>query len=226
MTVQELYKRFLLMLNKNDTNEGINIAPGVFVLLYNSEMLRWLDEELKKDEDNIDVNKIEFLYQGDFPVVPSGPPDKRKKFIEFTLPVDFFQLYGSYSYADKGDCKGVIIWNWEKKPGENIAARSDENSKPSFDYQEAPFVVGADKMKIYFDDYIVKDTFINYYRTARKIDIKGYIHFDGTASVNIDPELDDDLTMEILERTVLEVTREIVDAEGFQLAKDRKDEKY
>lgn len=214
------------MLNKNDTNDGINIAPGVFVLLYNAEMLNWLEEELKKDEDNIDVNKIEFLFLSDFKVETFAPPDNNKKFIEFILPEDFFQIYGSWSYADRNECKDMKIFNWEKKPGNIIAVLSDENSKPSFDYQEAPYTVGADKIKIYFDDYIVKDTFINYYRTARKIDIEGYIHFNGDPSKNVDPELDEQSTLEILARVVTEAEREIDNAEGLQIAKDRTNSEF
>ena len=209
------------MVNKNDTNEGVNITPGHFVLLFNAEMLSWLAEELKKDEDNIDVNLIELLYLSDFPVLSSGVADKKLKFIEFSLPVDFFQVYGGYSFADRGECKDNIIWLWERKPGDTIAVRSDEGSKPSFDYQEAPFTTGADKMKVYFDDFVIKKTYINYYRTPNNIDIEGYIHFNGDPSTNIDTELDDFNALQILARVATELNRQAVDVEGLQLAKDR-----
>jgi hypothetical protein len=221
MTTQELYKRFLLMVNKNDTNEGVNISPGHFVLLFNAEMLSWLAEELKKDSDNIDVNLIELLYLGDFQVQPTGVADKTLKFIEFTLPSNFFQVYWGYTFADRGECINNQIWLWERKPGDTIAVRSDESSKPSFDYQEAPFTIGSDKMKVYFDDFVVKNTYINYYRTPKNIDIEGYIHFDGTESINIDTELDDYNALQVLARVAAELDRQTVDVEGLQLAKDR-----
>jgi hypothetical protein len=221
MTTQELYKRFLLMVNKNDTNEGVNISPGHFVLLYNAEMLSWLAEELKKDADNIDVNLIELLYLGDFQVQPSGVADSVLKFIEFTLPSNFFQVYGGYTFADRGQCKDNIIYIWEKKPGDIIATRSDESSKPSFDYQETPCTIGNDKMKVYFDDFVVKSTYINYYRTPNYIDIEGYIHFDGTSSTNIDTELDDYNALQVLARVAAELDRQTVDVEGLQVSKDR-----
>lgn len=210
------------MVNKNDTNTGVNISPGNFVLLYNDEQLTWLAEELKKDEDNIDVNLIELLYLSDFPVTVSGVADKKLKFIEFDLPGDFFQVYGGYTFADRGQCKDTIIYLWERKPGDTIAIRSDEGSKPSFDYQEAPFTIGDDKMKVYFDDFVIKKTsYINYYRTPNNIDIEGYIHFDETASTNIDTELDDFNALEILRRVAAELNRETDNVEGLQLAKDR-----
>lgn len=206
------------MINKNDTNAGISIPTSEFVLLFNSEMLRWLAEELKKDEDNIDINMIEFLLLTDFPV---QPVNKQKEFIEFTMPSDFFQVYGSYSYADRGLCTGVKIFNYEKKPGNLIPILQDEDNKPSFDYREAPFIIGGDKLKIYFDDYIVKDTFINYYRQPRQIDMEGYINFSGEESTNIDPELDDYNNVQILGRLATEIQRQIENGEGFQFSKDR-----
>lgn len=209
------------MVNKNDTNNGVNISPGNFVLLYNAEQLTWLAEELKKDEDNIDVNLIELLYSSDVKVLPSGVADKKLKFIEFSLPGDFFQVYGGYSFADRGQCKDNIIYLWERKPGDTIAIRSDEGSKPSFDYQEAPFTIGGDKMKVYFDDFVVKTAYINYYRTPNDIDIEGYIHFDETPSKNIDTELDNFNALQILARVAAEINRETDNVEGLQLAKDR-----
>lgn len=209
------------MVNKNDTNDGVNISPGHFVLLYNAESLSWLGEELKKSEDNIDVNLIQLLFLSDFKISPSGVANKNLKFIEFELPEDFYQVYGAYTFADRGQCKDNIIYLWERKPGDVIPILSDEGSKPSFDYQEAPITFGNNKMKVYFDDYIVKDTFINYYRTPTKIDIEGYVHFDGTPSTNIDTDLDDDNALQILARVAAEVNRQTDNVEGLQLSKDR-----
>lgn len=223
MSVQELYKRFLLMINKNDTNDGVNIPPAYFVLLFNAEALRWLAEELKKDEDNIDINMIELLLLTDFPLTPIN---KQKEFIEFEMPSDFFQVYGSYSFADRGPCIGVKIFNYEKKPGNLIPILQDVDNKPSFDYREAPFIIGGDKLKVYFDDYIVKDTFINYYRQPRQIDMAGYTTFAGKPSTNIDSELDDHNNVQILGRLATEINRQIKDGEGFQFSKDRTNSEF
>jgi len=223
MTVQELYKRFLLMINKNDTNAGVNIPPAEFVLLFNSEMLRWLAEELKKDEDNIDINMIELLLQTDYPL---NLVNEQKEFIEFEMPSDFFQVYGSYSLADRGPCTGIKIFNYEIKPGNLIPILQDEDNKPSFDYQEAPFIVGADKLKVYFDDYTVRETFLNYYRSPRNIDMEGYINFSGEESTNIDPELDDHNCVQVLTRLAIEINREVENGEGFQFSKDRQNSEF
>jgi hypothetical protein len=219
MTVDELYHRFLMMINKNDTNEGVAIPKGNFVLLFNSEMKRWLGEELKKDEDNIDINMIELLLVTDFSL--GNPINNQKEFIEYNVPSDFFQIYGTYSLANKGNCRGVKIFNYEKKPGNLIPVLEDRSAGPSFDYEEAPFIVGSDRVKIYFDDYQIKQSFINYYRSPKDIDMEGYVHFDGTPSINVDPELDDYNCVQVLEKVAIEISRQTIDPDKFQLDKDR-----
>jgi hypothetical protein len=211
------------MINKNDTNAGISILPAVFVLLYNAEMLRWLAEELKKDEDNIDVNMIDQLYKPDVLLTVLA---KYEKFIDFILPSDYFQVYGSYSFASKGLCNGVKISNYEKKPGNLIPILADADNKPSLDYQEAPFVLSEGNLRLYIGDYTVGDSFVNYYRVPNNIDMEGYLHFDGTPSTNIDPELDDFNTLEILARVAIEVQRQIENGEGFQFAQERKNTEF
>jgi hypothetical protein len=219
MTVQELYKRFLLMINKNDTNEGVNIPVGNFVLLFNSEMQRWEGEELKKDEDNIDINMIQLLWVPDADL--GTPTTTTKEFIEYAVPLDYFQIYGTYSYASKDACKEVTIFNYEKKPGNIIPILQDGAAGPEFDYREAPFIVGSDKIRIYKGDYTVDKSFVNYYRLPKDIDMIGYTHFDGTESTDIDPELDDYSCVEVLEKLAVEISRQITDGEKFQFDKDR-----
>lgn len=220
MIVQELYKRFLLMINKNDTNEGASIPVGNFVLLFNSEMQRWEGEALKKDEDNIDINMIQLLWVPDLDL---GNPTKiGKEFIEYAVPDNYFQIYGTYSYVSKGECRQVKLSNYEKKPGNIIPILQDGAAGPDFDLREAPFIVGSDSIRIYkSDDYTIEKSFVNYYRLPKNIDMEGYTHFDGTESTNIDPELDDYSCVQVLEKVAVEIARQTADAERFQLDKDR-----
>jgi hypothetical protein len=219
MTVQELYYRFSLLINKNDTNEGVKIPEASFVLLFNSEMLRWLGEELKKDSDNIDINMIELLWVPNKPLQVSRIEEE---FIEHLAPSDFFQIYGTFSIASTKECTGIKIFNYEKKPGNIIPILEDRAEGPSLEYEEAPFVVGGDKVIIYKGkDYNIDRSFINYYRIPKYIDIEGYTHFDGTQSTNVDPELDDYNCVQVLEKLAVEISRQTTDSEKFQFDKDR-----
>src|ERR1700734_2798818 len=138
MTVVELYKRFLIKVNKNDTNEGIRIPKGNFILLFNTEMLRWLSEELKKDIDNIDSNLIELLYRPNYPL---HMIKTESQFVDYHQPEDMVQAYGSYSYCSKGNCENIKLFNYEIKPGNFIPVQQDLNSRSDFEYEEGRFVL-------------------------------------------------------------------------------------
>ena len=65
MKSTEIYKRFLIKVNKNDSNDGINILPSIFVLMFNSEAIRWLSETLDTDGDNIKLDTLDRLLETD-----------------------------------------------------------------------------------------------------------------------------------------------------------------
>lgn len=218
MKSQEIYKRFLLDINKNDTNEGISILPSHFVLLFNTEAVRWLSEKLSDDADNQKLEHINELLEVDVKL------NKVKEYddsVEFQLPEDFQWHASSYSLADRGECKGVKIFNFDKKPLGFIATLADDFSRPNFDYQETPFIISKNKMKVYLDDFTIKNVYATFYRKPKKLDLAGYEKIDGSPSVDQDTDLSDENIDEVLTRLVAKVTAQYQDAERFQLAKER-----
>ncbi len=214
MTSAEAYKRFLLKINKNDTNEGINILPSHFVLLYNTERLLWLGDTLKNESDNIKIDRIQELIVTDEELSLSSKKDDS---VNFTIPTELYRYVSSYTIADKGFCTGLKLYNFEKKPSNKTAFLADAFSKPSFDFEEVPVILGSNNLQVFFDDFEVKKAFLTYYRNPAKIDLPGYTGFDGQPSTNINPDLSDENVDEINE----EVIRQYQDAEGMQYAKDR-----
>lgn len=217
MKSNEIYKRFLLKNNTNDTNEGANFLISHFVLLFNSEGIRWETERLAKGDDD-SLNKLDRLLISDLevPIV--------KKFsdsVHCQLPDNFFKHVSSYSLSDKGDCKGVKVFNFEKKALNLTEILADDFNTPQFDFQETPCIIINNQIKIYFSDFLIKKVYISYYKTPTQIDISGYTKIDGSISSDVDSELSDDNIEEILNRLVVEIKRQTKDAEGFQLSKER-----
>lgn len=218
MKSREIYKKFELKINKNDTNEGISIPVGLFVMGFNIEAELWESETLK-NEDDASLQYIQELLETDFEVKIL---EKNSNFAICELPTDLFRYEGSYSLVDKDECTDIRIYNFEKKTKNLIPILADDFSNPSLDYEEAPCIVTKDKLKIYFDDYQIKKTFINYYRKPVKIDLAGYVRVDGTTStVDVDSDLSDSNIESILNRMALEVKRQNENQEGFYYAKDR-----
>jgi hypothetical protein len=218
MNSRELYKRFLLKNNKNDSNEGVNILPSLFVLMFNTEAKRWLGQKLNEDSDNIRLDHLDILLKSD---VKLKEVNKGSDWIEFELPDGFYRHSSSFALVNKDNCSGVKIFYFEKKPLGFVATLADDFSKANFDYQEAPFIITEKKIKAYIDGYEIKDFLTSYYRVPKDIDIAGYEKIDGTPSKDIDCELEDESIDEILNRLTLEASREFKDVEGFQFSKER-----
>jgi hypothetical protein len=218
MTSREIYKRFLLKINKNDTNAGINIPVSHFVLLFNSERLFWLGEELKEDADNVRINRLKSLLISDKELVKI---ETLKDSVLFKLPDQFYRHAFSYSVVSSDTCPETIVYNFEKIPLNFIVNLADDYNRPQFDYRETPFILTEDKYKVYFDNFEIKKVFLNYYKEPDEIDIEGYIKIDGTPSKNKETDLDEDDIESILNRMSAEVIRQYQDANSINFAKDR-----
>lgn len=214
----EIYKRFLLKINKNDSNDGVNILPSHFVLMFNSEAIKWLSDTLDKDGDNIKISTLSRLVESD---VELTLVKDYKEYVDFKFPDNFYRHASSFSIASKGSCTGVKIYNFEKKPTGFVTTLADDFSKPQFDYEEAPFIITKNVMRVYTGDFTITKVFATFYKEPTKIDIAGYEHFDDTPSTDIDSELTDENIEEILDRVVTEANRQFENAEGFQYAKER-----
>lgn len=222
MKSTEIYKRFLLKINKNDSNDGINILPSLFVLMFNSEAIRWLSETLDTDGDNIKLDTLDRLLETDveLPLVKDN-----KDSVDFKLPDTFYRHASSFSIASKGDCKNVKIYNFEKKSLGFTATLADDFSRPQFDFEETSFLISKNLMRVYTGDFTISKVFATFYKTPNKIDIAGYLHLDDTPSTNIDSELTDENVEEIINRVATEVARQFQDGEGFTFAKEREEDK-
>ena len=218
MKSREVYKRYLLKINKNDTNEGINILPSLFVLMFNSEAQRWLGQKLTDDGDNIKLDHLDTLLETDVELseIKAGIGWK-----EYQLPKDFYRHSSSYAIASKGNCTGVTVYYFEKKALGLSAILADDFNKAHFDYEEGPMIITQNRIKAYTGDFEIEKFLASYYRVPVAIDIAGYKHIDGTPSTDVDCELDDHSVDEVLNRLTLEIVREYENSEAFQYAKER-----
>ena len=92
---KEIYKRFLLSFNKNDSNAGTNIPISHFVLTFNSERLRWLNDFFDKDDWRL--QQIDNLLVVDKNI---GKVGDLKDSVSFKLPDDFFRHAFDLKFPD------------------------------------------------------------------------------------------------------------------------------
>lgn len=218
MKVKEIYKRFLIKVNKNDTNSNINVPKGIFVLIFNEAKDFWLENKIKESRKNDLKNHIsEFLI-----IDKEVTLDKKStNFTEFKLPDDFFEIESAYSICKKGECTNRLVYNFDFKQRNKNVLFQNENEKPSFEYQETLFNIADNKLLVYTDNFDIQKQFISYYKRPENIDIEGYTRFDGSPSQDIEISLEDKNIIEILNLCSLEAVTNFENGEQFQLQKQR-----
>lgn len=218
MLAIEAYKRFLLKINKNDTNSDIDINKGEFVLLYNEQKDKWLKEKLasKQFDDGIeDLSEVQVKH---FPLTQFQATEG---YTTFNLPTDYFSYISSYSRCSNNDCKGVIVRHFLMKSRNENMLLENANTEPSLEFEETVVDLSGNKLFVYQKDFTVDTTNLNYYKEVGAIDIAGYRKVDGTTSTDVHPDVSDATVDEILNRCAIEVIRRYESPEGFQLAQHR-----
>lgn len=184
----EVYKEFLLRVNKNDTNKNISVPKGEFVLLFNEQAPLWLDKFI---DDNLSTDSIEDvaeMYQPDTELVKLAD---KELFSQFTLPSNFLKKAAVYLTATKGECKDVVMVAWDFKPKNKNFTIQNANLTPSFEYQETNYALAGNTLILYKSDFTIDKAYLSYYRKPTQLDLKGYKHLDGTESSDASTDLDD-----------------------------------
>ncbi len=215
MTPLETYKQFLLRINKNDTNKNINVPRGEFVLLFNEQRLKWLDDIVKDKVSTDEIEDIAELYKPDteLTLATTNP-----LFSEFTLPTDYFRRTSVYCLASKGECTNNVMVAWDFKPKNKDFNIQNSNEDPSFEYQETKYSIKGATIVLYKKDFNIDKVFLSYYSQPIALDIAGYKRLDGSTSVDQATDLVDINVGEVLDRCAAVVLGRYQNVEGFQLA--------
>jgi hypothetical protein len=217
MTSLEVYKRFLLKLNKNDTNTRINISKGEFVLVFNEQKRIWLNDVLDEPYSFKSQNILSDLY---VPDVEIEKIEELKDKDIFKVPENFEELTSSYSIAKRRECIRKL-YNFPKNPRNRNTVQQNTNDNPSFDFEETFTEESKKKLIVYKTDFSIDKQLISYYREPIDIDIEGYITISGEKSKTINPDIKDASIDDILNRCIVEVSINYENAEQAQMSAQR-----
>jgi hypothetical protein len=123
----------------------------------------------------------------------------------YALSPKYMFYVDSYVVADKGVCTDRKIWINKDlaKHGDLSLLLNNDHYKPSFEYQETFNFLSSDEISIFTDGtFTPTKIYVSYMRYPVYIDKTGYIKFDGTASTNVNCELEEYLEDELLDLTV------------------------
>lgn len=213
MKIEEAYIRFVDIVNRNLTNNNVNVDKIRFIFLFNSASIKYLSWILEKRNED-DIRQI-----APFLVLDSGLSvlEKQTQFDKFSLPKDYFDLANVSVFATKGNCINQKLFTFEAKSENTEELLSDENNKPSFEYRETFYLTASKSLIIYKDNFDIESAVLAYYRYPKKVDIDGYFKEDGKGSISVDPEFDDRAIEKILLIMAKDFTATNGDANGFQI---------
>lgn len=217
MTISEAYIKYLDLVNRNATNNNINVDKPRFIILFNDIQNRYLEWVLDKRNSD-DIRYIQLMLVNNHALIEN---DNKDVYTSFSIPNNYFNFSNLRVNSKRGNCKNRKMLAFEIKSENREELMNDEFNKPSFEYSETFYYFSNDSILIYKDDFEIQDAILSYYRYPNKVDIDGYLHLDGSVSTSIDPEWDDKVTMRILIAMSREFAAINSDAGQYQLDKDR-----
>lgn len=194
MTIHEAYIYFINIVEKNSTNNNLNIDLARFIEWFNFTNKDFQDYALDR-KNNDDIRAMQpFLSEKIVAVY-----DKNKVYNLYQKPEDFYDFSNLRISAKKGECLAIDFVLDEEK-SENIhILLGDIDRQPSFKARESFYHLMDKGIAVYHNsDFEIKTVDMKYYRAIPDVDIAGYIKADDTPSTNIDPETDDKTTVKIL----------------------------
>jgi hypothetical protein len=224
-------------LNKLSTNEYQQIQLEDKILALNEAQIKLVKQKLdgpatpstlgldafrKRYED---LQKLIENYE-DHPLdlVPSNPQLNQWTADLTGITPSYMFYMDAYVVADKGRCTDRTIWiNRELvKHGDIPVIINNTHYRPSFEYQETFSNINTNQIMVYSDGtFTPKKLYLSYLRYPRYIDKVGYVHFDGTDSVDSPCELAAYLEDELVDLTVENLAMYTENASAVQSAEYR-----
>lgn len=217
MKIEDAYLQFVNQVNRNLTNNNINVDKPRFILLFNDIFNRYVEWILeKRNEDAIRyISPLLILDKGLVKL------ESRPRYQEFQLPDNYFDLANLTVFAGNDICKTVRLKTWEVKSEDIEEKYHDSYNEPSLEYTET-FYHTSDKMvAVYRKGFEIKEALLSYYRYPIQVDIEGYTRADGSISQSIDPELDDKVVGRVLIAMSKEFSAINNDPNHYQTDSDR-----
>jgi hypothetical protein len=199
MKVEDVYIGVKMRVESNVTNGGIALDRARFVSLFNDSMYKFVDDVLKKKNDDT-IRDIDILLRHDVRLALRGSQLNKAL---FRLPADLYSFVNVRCSASSGKCTVNDFLLTEAKPENVHELLADTNSRPSFEYRETFYTVGGGSVVAYTSDFNINNLYLTYYRKPKTIDISGIVRDDG-ASVSVDPEFDDHIVVRIMDICVKE----------------------
>jgi len=238
ITVDTLIYEIDQRLNKLSSFDHQNIALEDKILALNDAQIRLIKKKIGQNNVyKIGLDGFKKRYQ-DLQFLIENPEDHKlsltlgdpimNKYIALVSDISpkYMFYINSYLLANKGSCKNrVIFCNPDLVKHADIPLLlNNTNFKPSFEYQETIMDISSDELHVYTDGTFTPTyLYLTYIRYPKEIDKVGYVHFDGTDSIDQNSEFEDYLKDELLDLAVENLAQYTENQSAAVYAKARED---
>ena len=210
--ITRLLYKLDMKLNKLASNEHQSIHDVDKILALNEAQLKLIKQKANLlDSTKVIYNEFAVLIIPSEKLTAVNTNDEYKSYyVDLDeLSQEYYLFLEAVALCTKENCKDRAVYlNRLIKHGDLYTANANEHTKPSFEYQETFGIISSGKLYIYTDGtFEVNDVYITYARYPQKVNIAGYIDFDGTPSFDQDCELYNELEDELLNLTVIELAK-------------------
>jgi hypothetical protein len=217
ITIEKAYLQFVTQVNRNATNNNVNVDKPRFIMLFNDIFNRYVEWILEKRNEDA----IRYIAPLLVPNKKLSKESTKHTYDDFKLPEDYFDLANLHIHASNGSCKGVEVKAREVKVEDVEEKYNDKFQEPSLPWRDTFYHTADNKVLVYKKDFTVQEAFLSYYRYPVQVDIEGYTHSDGSPSQSVHPELDDKVIGRVLIAMSKEFSAINEDAAGYQMDSNR-----
>lgn len=211
-----MYAKFLLKINKGNTESGVACDLPRFALLIN-EVKNWWVERGIKDKDSILIDSYQEIVKTKEILTPVVV---KSDYVEFDLEEDYYEGILLKCVAVKSNCKKTLFSREVKNQNKNLL-QFDESNKPDFDWEWTFHSIQNNKIRVYKSEFDIISAIFEYYSSLPTFDIEGYINIDGTPSSNQELPLSDQYIDQIINLAAKEFEMNYQNVQNVQIAQER-----
>ena len=210
MTSKTAFAKFKLRFNKLDTNFSDELSEKIFCELFNKAQIHFVNKLLDTEAANKDNSSI--LQQILKNVKLTGIHQDNIYLVD--IPEDWNWIIRVSCIDTKCNNTLNCLLVQEGNVGRLL---QNENWKPSVEWEETIYTYGDNKLRIYLDNFRLKECNLVYYRNPIAIDIKtGKHNINDLPSTDINPEWADSIVEDIIDLAVLIASTDVSDNNNFQ----------
>jgi len=197
MTVRDSIVLFNQKLNRNNTNQNINIDTPRATNLLNEAQNQVAVHIIRNERNSDNLDIVNALLK----TKSINRTKKNENTQYFKMPESFIRIESVEGVGKKNGCEAKLRAIPIKTRNKSIY-NTNKNYKSNWFFRDAFYNVAEQSIKFEADFDITKVN-VEYYREPRRISVAGWLQSDNTTSVDVEWEFSDSFVHKVIERAAI-----------------------